>query len=311
MFATEIPHLQGYNVSFSVDIEFPHPGIYVLSSRIAYFARDLDFAWNGRVLPFPLSHNLVDEVFVVSDDKPLMVASFSHDINPCVNSSSNGSIQPSLPLKTVVHDVSKPVGQALNARGVALVHVSGDLVNIEQAEVIMRRFFGSGISIHFQAFFIRAAAHASAAAMYNLAVLNENHALKSRDVLCAGALKKRATELGHSLATINILHKDKLESDIAACGVDDPDCIRASSLPHAQSFSYHEVTHGLASVYAATSVVSSISLVSASPLGFDDIEPDSALHNLRVEACFSDAMIVRLMLNPVVMLPLSVESPSR
>ena len=130
-----------YNLSFSVDIDFPHPGIYVLSSRIAYFARDLDVAWNGRLPPFPISHNLVDEVVIVSDDKTRMDASFSHDINPCVNSSSNGYIQPPLPLKTVAHDVSEPVGQALNARGVALVHNSGSPVNIEQTEVIMWRFF--------------------------------------------------------------------------------------------------------------------------------------------------------------------------
>jgi hypothetical protein len=143
VFATEIPHLQGYtgtfyNVSFSVDIEFPHPGIYVLSSRIAYVARDLDVAWNGRTMPFPLSHNLEDEVIVVPVDKHRAVNACPHDMNSRVNcsSSSNGSVQPSLPLKAFVHGVSDAIGQALNARGVALVHAAGDIVNMERAEVI-------------------------------------------------------------------------------------------------------------------------------------------------------------------------------
>jgi hypothetical protein len=143
--ATEIPYLQGYagtfyNVSFSVDIELPHSGIYVLSSCIAYFSRDLDVAWNGRAMPFPLSHNFVDEVIVVPVDKHQAAASCPHDINPRVNcgGSSNGFIQPSLPLKAFVHGVSGAIGHALNARGVALVHAAGegDTVNIEQAEVI-------------------------------------------------------------------------------------------------------------------------------------------------------------------------------
>lgn len=143
MSAIEIPYLQGYtgtfyNVSFSVDIELPHSGIYVLSSRIAYFSRDLDVAWSGRSMPFPLSHNFVDEVIVVPVDKHQAAASCPHDINPRVNCgcSSNGSIQPSLPLKAFVHGDSDVIGHALNARGVALVHAAGDIVNIEQAEVI-------------------------------------------------------------------------------------------------------------------------------------------------------------------------------
>lgn len=313
MFVTEIPHLQGYNVSFSVDIEFPHPGIYVLSSRIAYFARDLNVAWSGRAMPFPLSHNLVDEVIVVPDDRHQARASCPHDINQSVNSSSNASIQPSLPLKAFVHDVSDAIGQALNARGVALVHASGDIVNIEQAKVILDHaaFFRLPISTNFQALFIRAAAHASAAAMYNLAVLNEQHALKSRDVICAGALKQQASQLGHSLAAIDILHKDKLGSIIASCCIDHPDCIRPSSAPHAHNGSRHEVIRDLASMFAATSSLSSISLASGSPLGFNDMDPDSALHNLRAEACLSDAVIVRLLLNPTVMLPLSAASHTR
>lgn len=149
--------------------------------------------------------------------------------------------------------------------------------------------------------------------MYNLAVLNEHHALKSRDMLDGGVLKQQASELGHSLAAFDILHKDKLGSVFASCCIDHSDCIQSvpSSAPHAQNCSHHEVSHDLASTFAATASLSSVSLASGSPLGFDDIDPDSAVHSLRSQACLSDAVIVRLMLIPKVMLPLSAASHTR
>lgn len=149
--------------------------------------------------------------------------------------------------------------------------------------------------------------------MYNLAILNEQYALKSRDMLDAGVLKQQAIEFGHSLAAIDILHKDKLGSVSPSCCADHPDRNHSapSSVPHAQNCSHHEETHDLASMFAATASLSSISLASGSPLGFDDIDQDSAVHSLRAEACLFDAVIVRLMLNPMVMLPLSAASHTR
>ncbi len=295
-------------MTFVIQIAFPHPGVYVISARVAFFARELEAAGETTLLPFPFTHNLRDEIIIVRDEySDADAAAVGDKARSCENSPPIGTMQLTLPLEITAHECNAAIGRGLNERGVALAGATVSQSDAEQAEVcvhlltLQRRLIGLP-----QAFFIRAATHASADAMLNLAVLYGRLSLKSNALICSGVLLARAAELGHPLS--KILH-----------GRQNSTCAAARCFDHASSTAAassslnirNESSSDLASMYAVTAAISSVIHATSSVLGFNDMDPSSEAQRALARACSHDAIIVRLLLNPQVALPLSAISASR
>ena len=119
-----------------IQIVFPHPGVYVISARVAFFARELEAAGDTLLLPFPFTHNLRDEIIIVRDENSdAEAAAVGNKARNCENSPPIGTMQPPLPLEITAHKYNVAVGRGLNDRGVALAFAPDSQSDAEQAEV--------------------------------------------------------------------------------------------------------------------------------------------------------------------------------